>query len=129
MPSRPDDDASVAIHLRLSRRTWERYASEATALAKPLATYLRERLEREDELVAELASIRRAVENLAAAPAHASSTYERGEFPSGMLLEVLLLCRAMAQHQRMETVQAELRRLGVDMWQPGAENQASAKRR
>ena len=68
MAQRPDDDASVALHLRLSRRAWERYSTEAMALSQPLSTYLRERLEREDELVAELASIRRAVQRLSRHP-------------------------------------------------------------
>ncbi len=117
MANRADNDASVAIHLRLSRSAWERYAAEAAGLTKPLSTYLRERLEREDELLAELASIRRAVENLAAAEPSSSGN---GSASPGMLLEVLLLCRALAQHQRSETVQAELRRLGVEVWQPAA---------
>jgi hypothetical protein len=115
MAARVEDDASVPIHLRLSRAAWERYSGEAAILSKPLSTYLRERLEREDELLAELASIRRAVENLAAAPR--SSSGDGGASP-GLLLEVLLLCRSLAQPQRTETAQAELRRLGVDVWQP-----------
>jgi hypothetical protein len=119
MPSRADDDASVAIHLRLNRRAWERYANEAAALAKPLSTYLRERLEREDELLAELASIRRAVENLAASPP--PPTTSGGDNSSHLILEVLLLCRSLAQPQRTETAHAELRRLGLEVWQPPAQ--------
>lgn len=115
MPGRAGDDASVAIHLRLSRTAWERYANEAAAASKSLSTYLRERLDREDELVAELASIRRAVENLAS-----SAAAQGTGSTSSVLLEVLLLCRAMAQHQRTETAQAELRRLGLSVWQPDA---------
>ena len=33
-------------------------------------------------------------------------------------VETLLLCRALAQHQRTETAQAEVRRLGLEVWHP-----------
>jgi hypothetical protein len=114
MPRRLDDTPSIAIHLRLSLRAWDRYAGEAAVHRKPLSTYLRERLEREDELLAEIASIRRSVGIL---EAESPATSGRGAGSSANhLLEILLLCRAMAQPQRTEMVQAELRRLGIEVW-------------
>jgi hypothetical protein len=118
MSSRADDGASVPIHLRLSRAAWVRYSTEAAALSQSLASYLRQRLEREDELVAELASIRRALENSSASSASTAATSTPAGASPSMLLEVLLLCRSLAQHQRTETVQAEVRRLGLEVWQP-----------
>ena len=53
--------SSNNAHLRLSRDTWARYSADARARGVALGTYLRQRLEQQDQLIAELA-IRAATE-------------------------------------------------------------------
>jgi predicted DNA-binding protein len=121
MPRHADDDTSVAIHLRLGRSTWERYANAAAEICKPLSTYLRERLEREDKQLEELASIRRTLESFSSSlspdPAsRASLTSVNAASHQAIVLEILLICRSIAQPQRTEVAQGEVARLGLPVW-------------
>jgi len=121
MPRRADDDASVAIHLRLSYLVWERYANSAAELRKPLSTFLRERLEREDGQLEELVAIRRALESLSSSlspdqPLQASVTSGNAASHQAIMLEILLICRSIAQPQRTEVAQGEVARLGLPVW-------------
>ena len=104
------------IQLRLSPET-QRACEEAAALqGKPFASYLRERLEtsvsRDAELSAlrqDVASLRQCVDTLTHRTASPAST-------EAVLLEILLMLRAVGGPERTRTVRAELQRLGMDPW-------------
>jgi hypothetical protein len=110
MPS----DRSPIVTIRLDFATWERYSTEAAAKHLGLSTYLRQRLEEQDRLIAELAALRQAVEELSTDGSFATGD---GAATPGMALETLLLCRAIAQPQRVDMVQAEVRRVGLEVWE------------
>ncbi len=116
-----DDDGSVAIHLRLSHAAWMRYSNDAVAVRKPLGTYLRERLERQDEQLVQLASIRGALERLAVSQAQPAAEALGGNrlagVPTAALLEVLLLLRGSTKVDQLKAVWAELGRIGIERFQ------------
>lgn len=118
-----------AIQLRLSPEKQLAYEDEAERLGKPLATYLRERLELGDgvrgeiaalrhEVGVDLAALRHAVESVNSGGSANAATGRRGEAApnAGLMLEFLLLLRALVPPDRMTMVHAELRRLGVEVW-------------
>lgn len=105
--------SSTHVSVRLSRDAWTRYSAEAQTRGVALGTYLRQRLEEQDRLVAELA-IRAAVEQ-------AASDREPTESPasgsdSGTLVEVLLLLRSIAGPQKSAVAQKEVERRGLSSW-------------
>lgn len=105
--------SSIKVNLRLSTDAWPRYSAEAQARRVAVATYLRERLEHEDRVIAEIA-VRAAIEQNAAArdqpAADGSSTI------SGTLVEVLFLLRSIAGPQKSAMVHKEVERLGLTSW-------------
>jgi hypothetical protein len=108
----PTRSGSVILQLRLNERVHARYASEAAALGKPLATYLRERLEREDALQERLAIIEQAVTELAATRAVLAPTTS-SESPAA--LEQLLILRQLAG-PKAELARKELQRRHIEPW-------------
>jgi hypothetical protein len=99
--------------MRLSADAWSRYSTEAQARGVALGTYLRQRLEQQDRLIAELA-IRAATEQDAATrdrPAADGSSTD-----SGTLVEVLLLIRSIVGPQKSAMVHREIERLGLSSW-------------
>ena len=105
--------SSNNAHLRLSRDTWARYSADARARGVALGTHLRQRLEDQDRLVAELA-IRAATEQNAAA--HDRPATDGPSTDSGTLIEVLLLLRSIAGPQKSAMVHKEVERLGLSSW-------------
>ena len=113
--------ASVVVTVRLDPADLERYSAEAAARGVGLSTYLRDRLADQDPLLAELASIRRALESLSSSgspepPARAPIASGEAASHQAILLETLLLCRSIAQPQRTEVAQGEVARLGLSVW-------------
>ncbi|OIS90316.1 hypothetical protein [Brucella cytisi] len=121
------------IKIRLSPERQLIYEDEAARLNKPLGTYLRERLEADDdkrgqldafrhEIGAALSSIRHAVEardskrGAGETPAAAPS-----QINNALLLEMVLLLREIGGPERMKRTQAELKRQGLQMWTPSKE--------
>lgn len=115
------------IQIRLSAEKQAIYEDEAARLNKPLATYLRERLESGDrdraeldtlrrELTAGLCEIRDAIE---ADPSRAQSQPSPvGQIDDGLLLEILLMLREIGGPERMKRTQAEIIRQGLQIWTP-----------
>jgi hypothetical protein len=104
---------SIKVNLRLSTDAWARYSAEAQAQRAAVATYVRQRLEHQDRVIAEVA-VRAATEQNAAArdqPATDGSSTN-----SGTLVEVLLLLRSIAGPQKSAMVHKELERLGLTSW-------------
>ncbi len=104
--------SSVVLQLRLDERVHARYAAEAAAAGKPLASYLRERLEREDALHERLAAIEHAVAEMAAARA-VSGLHTTSESPAA--LEQLLILRQLAG-PKAELARKELQRRQIEPW-------------
>lgn len=120
---RVEEDGSVAVHLRLSHAAWLRYANDAAVLRKPLGTFLRERLERQDDHLQELQSLRGTLERLEASQAKPALHGEGGkapaDTPTAALLEVLLLLRGSTKVDQVRAVWAELERISVRRFQSG----------
>ncbi len=105
--------SSTKISVRLSADAWARYSAEAQARRVGLATYLRQRLEKQDLLVAELAIRAAAEQGASSREASASSTPASD---SGTLVEVLLLLRSLAGPQKSAVAQKEVERRGLSSW-------------
>lgn len=105
--------SSTHVSVRLGGDAWTRYSAEAQARGVPLGTYLRQRLEQQDRLVAELA-IRASTDQNAAARVHHGASSPASE--SGTLVEVLLLLRSLAGPQKSAVAQKEVERRGLASW-------------
>jgi hypothetical protein len=105
--------SSTKVSVRLNADAWARYSAEAQARRVALATYLRQRLEHEDRLIAELA-IRAVTEHAAATEAQPPAGAPAVD--SGTLVEILLLLRSLAGPQKSAVVQKEVERRGLSSW-------------
>jgi hypothetical protein len=105
--------SSIKVNVRLSTDAWARYSAEAQAQRVAVATYLRQRLEHEDRVIAELA-VRAATEQDAAARDRPAT--DDPPTDSGTLVEVLLLLRSIAGPQKSAMVHKEVERLGLTSW-------------
>jgi len=107
------------VKLRLSLEKHYQYEDEAARRAKPLSTYLRERLEAEDDLQQELASMRH---QLAALAHHIDDAFSDAAVPARsddtkpLLLETLLLLRTLTPPHKLSMVHGELKRLRLSAW-------------
>jgi hypothetical protein len=102
--------SSTHVGVRLSREAWTLYSAEAQRRGVALGTHLRDRLERQDGLIAELA-IRAAAEHDAADRGQPNASPPSAD--SGTLLEVLLLLRSIAGPQKSAMAHKEVERLGL----------------
>lgn len=107
------------VRVRLSLEKQMLYEAQAAAEGKPLGTYLRERLEREDVLLEEMGALRRAVERATGAIKDRPQLQNRDAsqgLPMGLLVELLLLTRANIAPAKSQMVQKEVERIGLDIW-------------
>ncbi len=106
--------ATTSVGVRLTSEAWARYSAEAQAHEMPLAAYLRLRVEKWDQLESELTALRRAVERMGKGGGEPNS---RGtELQPGVLVEMLLLLRALAGPQKAGIAQKEVERRGLELW-------------
>lgn len=105
--------SSTHVSVRLSSDAWNRYSAEAQARGVALGTYLRQRLEEQDRVVAELA-IRAAAEQ--GASSREPTALSASATDSGTLVELLLLLRSLAGPQRSAVAQKEVERRGLSSW-------------
>lgn len=109
------------VQLRLSPDQRMIYEDEAAQQGKALATYLRERLEAQDNEKTRSAALRA---ELANGMAELRGIVERGGSSTpgdyagdqSILLELLILMRAVAGPDRIKMAHAELRRQGLSVW-------------
>lgn len=108
------------VQLRLSPDQRMIYEDEAARQGKALATYLRERLEAQDNKQARSAALRT---ELANGMAELRGILERRDItPTGVIcepsvmLELLLLLRSLAGPDRLKMTHAELKRQGLSVW-------------
>ena len=105
---------STSVSFRLENDVWARYATAAQTEGLTLATYLRRRLEQQDRLESELASLRRAVEHTTRGGSPTAGS--KGSIASGALVEILLLLRSLAGPQKAAVAQKEVERRGLETW-------------
>ena len=114
MPIRPE---SVILQLRLDATAHARYSREAASARKPLATYLRELLERRNALEDRLATIEHALEELAAAATtRQAQPAKTPASDQAVILEMLIVLRQLAGPQKADLAQKELKRRGIAPW-------------
>jgi hypothetical protein len=104
---------STKVTVWLSSDAWTRYSIEAGSRRIPLATHLRERLEQQDRLIADVV-VRTATECSATTQAGSTRATPAGEH--GILVEALLLLRSIAGPQRSAVAQKEVERRGLPSW-------------
>lgn len=106
------------VKMRLGREQHAIYEAEAAARGLPLTTWLRQRLDAADQLHAQLDALECELAALRAAVGRLENRCERSPAAedgkaSALLVEVLLLMRALATPQHVQMIQAELRRIGL----------------
>jgi len=95
------------VHFRLSHEAWVRYSTQAQAHEMALGSYLRLRLEQQDEFLAsELAKLK-----LAAQPAPAAKP-EHEPF-SGTFLEMVMILRMIVGPEKSRIAHKEAERRGL----------------
>lgn len=114
MPIRPE---SIIVQLRLDASAHARHSAEAAIAKKPLATYLREFLERRNALEDRVAAIEHALADLAAATApRYTQSAKAPTSDQAVTLEVLIVLRQLAGPQKADLAQKELKRRGIAPW-------------
>ena len=105
---------SEQVNIRLIHPAWRHYSDLAEARGQKLATYLREKLEKEyqgedadSQMRRDLASIRRMIEAIGGGGGE-------GKKNIVILVELLLLLRALSPQDAIKTVQREMDRLGYN---------------
>ena len=106
------------VKMRLGREQHAIYEVEAAARGLPLTTWLRQRLDAADQVHAQLNALECELAALRAAVGRLGNRWEWSTAAedgkgSALLVEVLLLMRALATPQQVQMVQAELRRIGL----------------
>jgi len=109
------------IQLRLNPDRQLAYEDEAARQSKALATYLRERLEAQDDEQARSESLRAELANGMAelrgiVERNGSNLSSNAIGEQSMMLELLLLLRAVAGPDRLKMTHAELKRQGLQVW-------------
>ncbi|MBU9348639.1 mobilization protein [Burkholderia multivorans] len=111
------------IKLRLDVQKQYQYEEEAAALGLPLSTYLRQRLERGDDVAGQLGELRRAIADIgkrdpsADSQAQSAGTFEGGnKANTGLLVELVLLLRSIVPADKLNVVHGELRRQNLPVW-------------
>ena len=112
---------SHPIQLRLQPEKQYFYQEEAARQGKPLASYLRERLDNNDEkleainnLKREVMSLRLMVEDIIAT---SQNTPSNNDNANPTLFEMLLLLRQLSRPEHLKIAQGELQRLGFKVRQ------------
>lgn len=106
---------STHVSVRLSHAAWTRYSAQAEAHDLALGTYLRRRLELQDEFLENELALRSRASGLAAAEPAAA---ERCSVSVGLLVEILLILRQIVSPQKSAMAQSEVVRLGLEAWKP-----------
>src|SRR5512138_244130 len=105
---------STHVSVRLSHGAWTRYSAEAEAHDLALGTYLRRRLEQQDQFLENELALRSRVAG-AAAPEKAAPP--RCTVPVGLLVEMLFILRMIANPQNSRIANSEVKRLGLETWE------------
>jgi hypothetical protein len=101
--------ASFHISVRLSHDAWKRYSAQAEVRDLPLGTYLRRRLELQDQALATELDLRA---RPTTPPEPESGTTSLAAI-SGTLVEIIYLLRSVAGPQRSAMTRKEIERQGL----------------
>src|SRR6266496_4337126 len=101
---------STHVSVRLSHGAWSRYCAEAEAHDLALGTYLRRRLEQQDQFLENELALRSRVAG-AASSENASGT--RCSAPVGLFVEILFILRQIVSPQKSAIAHSEVKRLGL----------------
>ncbi len=121
---------AAPIQLRLSEEIKARYEDEAASRGMGLVPYLRQRLEQGDAIAEQLAELRTLIADgfdrlESAGTGMSASGSGSGAVDPGMVIEMLLLLRAVVGEGKLGIVHGELRRQGLPVW-TGGRNAVSA---
>ena len=106
---------SNRVHFRLNDPVFVRYSSQAQIHDMALGSYLRWRLEQQDQfLAAETAMLKRST--AIAQPGAGTAQGATSTLSPGLLVEVLLLLRSLAGPQKATVAQKEVERRGLETW-------------
>lgn len=112
---------SVPVQVRLSPEKYERYENTAKLGGLPLATYLRNRLEHEDQMLDVLEGMHDILWEVERRLTSLEDKTERS--PGGadaVAIETLMLLRSLARgsgrKQDIDMIHGELRRQGITPW-------------
>jgi hypothetical protein len=105
--------ASFHVSFRLSHDAWKRYSALAEVSELPLGTFLRRRLELQDQALATELDLRA---RGAKPPDAENGKSQPPPVVTGTLIEILLLLRSIAGPQRSVVAQKEVERQGLESW-------------
>ncbi len=107
------------IQLRLMLDKQFLYQEEAAKLGKSLAAYLRDRLDKSDETLEVISSLRREITSLRLMVEDMNETKSNNqgtqESVAPTLLEIILLLRQLCRPEQLKIAQGELERLGYEV--------------
>ena len=107
---------STHVSMRLSQDAFTRYAAQAEAHDLPLGTYLRRRLEQQDEFIENELALRSRLTRTAASEAAA----QKCSVPIGLLVEMLFMLRQIVGPQKSMIAYSEVKRIRLETWEhPG----------
>ena len=104
------------VAIRLSDEKWRFYSEQAQAEGIGLSTYLKRRLERGDQIIEQIAALRRELESPRSEPAEQNGPTAAAPVPDGMMIEILLLLRSVVGEAKINLVHGELRRQQLPIW-------------
>lgn len=106
------------IQIRMTLEKHLFYQDEAAKLGKPLATYLRERLDSSDETMSAISSLQRELASLRFLLEDKSKEPDSPTNIEPSIFEILLLLRQLCRPEQVKIAQGELNRLGhsVRQW-------------
>lgn len=106
---------STRVHFRLNDQVFIRYSNQAQSQDMALGSYLRWRLEQQDQfLAAEAAILKRSVAQALTASEPAQGT--SASLSPGVFVEMLLLLRSLVGPQKANVAQKEVERRGLETW-------------
>jgi hypothetical protein len=108
------------LPIRFSDEEYARYeamAAEAFPHPLPVSTYLKRRLAAGDTMADAIKVLGYAIDDLGRRDVGQGQADDSPADTPKMLLEILLLLRAVANPQHVRSVQGELQRLGIGAWQ------------
>lgn len=105
------------IQLRLKLEKQFLYQEEAAKQGKPLTSYLRDRLDKDDETLEAIESLRREVISLRFMVDDIPTAKSSTSNCDPTLFEILLLLRQLCRPEQLKIAQGELNRLGYSIRQ------------
>ena len=103
------------VSVRLSKDAWTRYAAQAEAHDLPLGTYLRRRLEQQDEFIENELALRSRLTRTAS-----ETAAQKCPVPIGLLVEMLFMLRQIVGPQKSQIAYSEVKRIRLETWEhPG----------